>query len=1274
MKKLAIVLLSIMIILGSIAGTVIVPIGGTQPVGAEDPTPTPQWVYQSTYSGQPVSYWKYTVIGQETLPVNPGGSDGGLCDKIEVRVYSDAACTVTMVPTRVATVNIKILSPGYDWRHVTDRQLRQRYSAASASMVGNVTNWLYYRLYTTSSFGAPYAPSESWTFTEQIVSSQSEGNKTTNNITAAIASATESVTVPAGTFTCYKLTITEGSKTIIEYWDAESRFPYAPVKVVDSVSFGSTDTRVLYSSSSTPTPTPTPTPTSTSTATPTPTPTPTPSDYWDIPYKIVGFQTTIRYSLDGRTPVDILVDKSGVEYGNLTIRFSKNVINGQRQVIIPASSFHLDSYSVNAEGYIVPFTTSLTGDATGTLYTQYNIGDVDVFSESSASTTPQQTNIIGDRTNDSAGSLLIHMPLRRSCLYYTEPLYDSIFTTGYSYNHVTRTGKGIDNAVMAGNGVPCAEYGGLVPYVATPLTIVTTGTGNNLNKNVWMHNADTQAKTVFQLVPDTAPHCVITLEQCQSGLYINPSLPLCWETNAVGIGESFSINVSSSLGSSGIEQVRFSSDDNASDGVPTGQWTQWYEWDTSSGPWYSVGKTMAWSCTTGGVKEIWVELNASGQTSQYSSRVAVFPLPAWYELPDQITLDEVGMSSLGESVIGWMSQKGVEVDTVPVFIKADSTFTNEPINIVLVVSPNPPTKYNLVRIRTNSIQDSRDMELYAVMKSSGIGQCIWNTQYEQEFINLLIHPVELAQRKIVDKLVELICDGVLPGSGKLVKSAIMAADIVECVNEGYSTQLEGYENSKDYLVYLPVGYDFIIKVQRGTLCYQQACISCFLTCPPPVKGERTVTVSDSLHDISLDVQQTRASFFGIRSPGELRVYDAQGQVTGLVEGEVRQEIPNSTYYQENKAVAVFSPASSLSCEVVGTGDGYYGLSAASFENGNVSTFNATGIPITTKEVHQYTFDWGALSQGEKGISVKIDCNGDGIFEQTITSDATLQPPVAEAGGPYIGSEGYPVTLNASGSYDPDGNIALYEWDINNDGVYELSSTSPAVTYTWPDDYTGNVSLRVTDDDGLSSIDTVEVIVSNVPPTVEAGSNQNAVCCVTNVSFNGSFTDPGTLDTHTIAWNFGDGSNASGTLTPIHKYCSPGNYTVILTVTDDDGGVGTDTMIVHVVIAVTVKITPQTLNIKSNGGDNSFTAQMGLPAGYDVSKINVSTVRIDVFGTLIAAQTSPTAGGMVKFDRQLIIAAINGRTGMVIITVTGRLNNGTEFTGSDTINVSNPGKK
>jgi hypothetical protein len=230
---------------------------------------TPSWVYMSTYNSTQATYnfttyWQFTKIGQETLPYGTtnGTSTGGLCDKFEIYTYNDSACTVLREPTRQvrspAVVTMNVSSPMWDWRQVDDHQMRQRYNVANTSGT-LVTNTLYYRLYDPNpGFGAPFALGESWTFTEEINSSMSAGNKITNGITSVIADTTEVVTVPAGTFTCYKNTWTQlvtingsggtGYKQIFEYWDASGAFTYAPIKIVDSANFVSTDTKVLYSS------------------------------------------------------------------------------------------------------------------------------------------------------------------------------------------------------------------------------------------------------------------------------------------------------------------------------------------------------------------------------------------------------------------------------------------------------------------------------------------------------------------------------------------------------------------------------------------------------------------------------------------------------------------------------------------------------------------------------------------------------------------------------------------------------------------------------------------------------------------------------------------------------------------------------------------------------------------------------------------------------------------------------------------------------------------
>jgi hypothetical protein len=64
-----------------------------------------------------------------------------------------------------------------------------------------------------------------------------------------------------------------------------------------------------------------------------------------------------------------------------------------------------------------------------------------------------------------------------------------------------------------------------------------------------------------------------------------------------------------------------------------------------------------------------------------------------------------------------------------------------------------------------------------------------------------------------------------------------------------------------------------------------------------------------------------------------------------------------------------------------------------------------------------------------------------------------------------------------------------------------------------------------------------------------------------INTNADFTDPGIPDTHIAIWDWGDNSTSSGIVTEAngsgsvagsHTYSTAGVYTVMLTVTDDDG--------------------------------------------------------------------------------------------------------------------------
>jgi len=143
--------------------------------------------------------------------------------------------------------------------------------------------------------------------------------------------------------------------------------------------------------------------------------------------------------------------------------------------------------------------------------------------------------------------------------------------------------------------------------------------------------------------------------------------------------------------------------------------------------------------------------------------------------------------------------------------------------------------------------------------------------------------------------------------------------------------------------------------------------------------------STEVPDILTEVPDLFSAYLG--SPAELRVYDSEARVTGLVNGEIKEEIPDSAYF--NNTVVILSSSSSYRYEVRGTEAGSYGLIVASIIHGKNDTFTATDIPISNNAIHQYTIDWVAFSQGGEGATVQIDSDGNGAFEQTITANDEL---------------------------------------------------------------------------------------------------------------------------------------------------------------------------------------------------------------------------------------------------------------------------------------------
>ena len=260
------------------------------------------------------------------------------------------------------------------------------------------------------------------------------------------------------------------------------------------------------------------------------------------------------------------------------------------------------------------------------------------------------------------------------------------------------------------------------------------------------------------------------------------------------------------------------------------------------------------------------------------------------------------------------------------------------------------------------------------------------------------------------------------------------------------------------------------------------------------------------------------------------------------------------------------------------------------------------------------------NDGNYGYSVTVT---DGFDAGMAGSNVTILNviPVVAAGADVTLNEG--DQLNRSGSFTDPGadpwSATVNYGDGGGVQTLALSGKTFTLLHTYVDNVPSpvNVTVAVTDDDATGS-DVAVITVNNVDPSVNAGPDI-VVESGQTYDFSGTFSDPGIVDdpwSWVLAWGFG--SNTSGqtsdqtqAIQVSRQVCVAGSYTVSLKVTDKDGGVGTDALILTVpYVDIEIDIMPGTLknplNMKSGGVIP--VAILG-SADLDVADINVSSLTL-----------------------------------------------------------------
>jgi len=253
------------------------------------------------------------------------------------------------------------------------------------------------------------------------------------------------------------------------------------------------------------------------------------------------------------------------------------------------------------------------------------------------------------------------------------------------------------------------------------------------------------------------------------------------------------------------------------------------------------------------------------------------------------------------------------------------------------------------------------------------------------------------------------------------------------------------------------------------------------------------------------------------------------------------------------------------------------------------------IPVVTHSYNQYgNYTVTLTAEDENGVQ-------DTATTPVYVNQGNLAP-VANTGGPYILEQGNDLTLDASGSVDPNSacgdSIVEYAWDINNNGSYDdaddikTGSSTSVLLWSkmsgWPLTASQPVTLRLTDSFGTTTEKSTTITVyENKPVASFTAVPQQAACNqLVNFDASGSYHTYPTKSIVTYRWDFDyNGTtpnwdaegNAAQYEQVSHTYTQYGSYTVLLQVLDNNNP---------------VKIDETTLTVDVNQGNQNPQAVIG----------------------------------------------------------------------------------
>jgi len=160
-----------------------------------------------------------------------------------------------------------------------------------------------------------------------------------------------------------------------------------------------------------------------------------------------------------------------------------------------------------------------------------------------------------------------------------------------------------------------------------------------------------------------------------------------------------------------------------------------------------------------------------------------------------------------------------------------------------------------------------------------------------------------------------------------------------------------------------------------------------------------------------------------------------------------------------------------------------------------------------------------------------------------------ESPVAVAGDDLIIAPNETVSLDGSRSFDPDGDIVLYQWNYSD---RDAPDTSASVFRSFSSPGIYSATLTVVDNTGLENSSAQDALFIRVNNEPEANAGEDIYTDRLRIVLDGSGSSDADGDPLSYVWDFGDGTPTERGEKVCHTYSQGGDYPVILTIDDGTG--------------------------------------------------------------------------------------------------------------------------